>query len=145
MFEAWSFQYAVKLTLFPDSPVYDCVFNPFYGDIFEKHEHKIPPLGICLKPHLNNFDLESKFATVYTDESKDCDKVSSAPLTSVASIFVAEAKAIILALQLITTSEKSKIIICSDSYHVFKQYNIPKLKPVHSLNHLRNENFFIFQ
>jgi hypothetical protein len=52
-------QYAVKLKAHSDNPAYSCVFNPIYEDIFAKHENKIPPLGLRLKPHLASFDLKS--------------------------------------------------------------------------------------
>lgn len=179
-------QYAVKLKAYSDNPAYSCVFNPIYEDIFAKHENKIPPLGIRLKPHLASFDLKSvaqvetckcppwelpkpkmifdlrehnknktnplliqqhyaeikanysDFSTVYTDGSKDGDRVASAAvfrdraatlrLPSDASIFTAEAEAIILALKFIASSDKSKFIICSDSLSCLQAIQNTKIK-----------------
>ena len=170
-----SLQYAAKLKAFPTNPAYDCVFNPIYTKVFQKHETKIPPFGIRIKPHLEkidfNFDqifpvqipksppwelprpkfifdlrkhkksdtnpliiqqhfaeIKSKYtdySTAYTDGSKDGDKVAAAAtlddesatlrLPAQSSIFSAEARAIVLALELIAKSSNSKFIICSDS------------------------------
>ena len=67
----------------------------------------------------------SKYSTIYTDGSKDGDRVASAAvfgqqvysarLPSASSIFSAEATAIRLALKFVASSEKSKFMICSDS------------------------------
>jgi ribonuclease HI len=67
----------------------------------------------------------SEYSTIYTDGSKDGDRVTSAAdfgqqvyfarLPSASSIFNAEANAILLALKFIASSEKSKFMICSDS------------------------------
>ena len=54
-----SLQYITKLKAHPSNPAHDCVFNPLYEKIFEKHENKIPPLGIRIKPHLS--ELRYKF------------------------------------------------------------------------------------
>ena len=168
-------QYVTKLRAYPNNPAYDCVFNPLYSDIFQKHENKIPTFGIRIKPHLEACDINlntiipvvvpkvppwelpkpkfifdlrqhkksdtnpliiqqhfneiksnySDYSTVYTDGSKDDDKVAAAAvhgdeaktecLPSQSSIFTAEARAILLALKIITESNKSKFIICSDS------------------------------
>ena len=170
-------QYAAKLKAHSDNPAYSCcVFNPIYEDIIAKHENKIPPLGLRLKPHLASFDLKSvaqvkickcppwelpkpkmifdlrehnqyktnplliqqhyaeikadylDFSTVYTDGSKDGDRVATAAvfrdraatlrLPSDASIFTAEAEAIILALKF--------HVICfinSKVFNIFSIYN----------------------
>jgi hypothetical protein len=67
----------------------------------------------------------SEYSTIYTDGSKDYDRVASAAvfgqqvysarLPSASSIFGAEANAIHLALKFVASSEKSKFMICSDS------------------------------
>ena len=181
-------QYAVKLKAYPSNPAYDCVFNPFYEHIFEKHQNKIPPFGIRIKSHLQalNVDLNTvapveiskappwelpspeiiydlrkhkksetnplviqqhfaeikslkpDYATVYTDGSKDGERVASAAvfgdrastrrLPSSSSIFTAEARAIILGLQFIAASNKSKFIICSDSLSCLLAFENAKIK-----------------
>ena len=50
-------QYATKLRAYPSNPAYDCVFNPLYQDIYQKHENKIPPFGIRIKPHIDACDI----------------------------------------------------------------------------------------
>ena len=168
-------QYATKLKAYPSNPAYNCVFNPLYEPIFEKHPNKIPSFGIRIKPHIEALDIDldtiapveisksppwefpkpkfiydlrkhkksdtnpliiqqhfaeiisfkTDYSTIYTDGSKDGDRVASAAvfghrtstlrLPSVSSIFTAETMAIILALQFIAKSSKKKFIICSDS------------------------------
>lgn len=78
------------------------------------------------------------FSTVYTDGSKDGDSVACAAvhgdrtvterLPSSASIFTAEARAILLALKLITQSNLSQFIICSDSLSCLLAIKNHKLK-----------------
>ena len=67
----------------------------------------------------------SECSAIYTDGSKDGDRVASAAvaghqvysawLPSASSIFSAEANAILLALKFVASSDKSKFMICSDS------------------------------
>jgi hypothetical protein len=69
--------------------------------------------------------VRSEYSTIYTDDSKDGDRVAStavfgqqvysARLPSASLIFSAEANAILLALKFIASSDKSKFMICSDS------------------------------
>jgi hypothetical protein len=69
--------------------------------------------------------VTSEYSTIYTDGSKDGDRVASAAvfgqevysarLPSGSSIFSAEANAILLALKFVASSDKSKFMICSDS------------------------------
>ena len=41
----------------PANPAYDCVFNPKYTAKFESSPNVIPPLGIRIRPHLQNADI----------------------------------------------------------------------------------------
>ena len=69
--------------------------------------------------------VTSEYSTIYTDGSKDGNRVASATvfgqqvysarLPSASSIFNAEANAILLGLKFVASSEKSKFMICSDS------------------------------
>ena len=78
------------------------------------------------------------FSTIYTDGSKDDTKVAAAAvhgtesatcsLPSDASIFTAEAKAIILALKFVQRSDKHKFLICSDSLSCLLAIQNSKLK-----------------
>ena len=69
--------------------------------------------------------VTSEYSAIYTDGSKDSDRVVSAAvfgqqiysarLLSVSSIFSAEVNAIRFALKFVVSSDKSKFMICSDS------------------------------
>ena len=69
--------------------------------------------------------VTTEYSAMYTDDSKDGGRVASAAvfgqqvysarLPSANSIFSAEANAILFALKLVASSEKSKFMICSDS------------------------------
>ena len=69
--------------------------------------------------------VTSEYSAIYTDGSKDGDRVASAAvsglqvysarLSSASSIVSAEANAINFALMFVASSDKSKFIICSDS------------------------------
>ena len=69
--------------------------------------------------------VTSEYSAIYTDGSKDGDRVASAAvfgqqvysaqIPSASAIFSAEANAILLALKFVASSEKSKFMICSDS------------------------------
>ena len=51
-------QYATKLRAYPSNPAYNCVFDPMYENIFEKHPNKIPSFGIRMKPHIEALDID---------------------------------------------------------------------------------------
>ena len=108
--------------------------------IFDLRKHKKADTNpLIIQQHYaeikSNF---SDYSTVYTDGSKDDDRVASAALFGdrvaslrlppPASIFTAEAKAIILALKFIAASNKSKFIICSDSLSCLLAIQSAKLK-----------------
>ena len=69
--------------------------------------------------------ITSEYSAIYTDGSKDCDRVASAAvfgqhfyslrLPFASSIFSSEANAILLAVKFVVSSYKSKFMICSDS------------------------------
>ena len=42
----------------PENPAYSCVFEPENIKLFEESETKIPPLGICILPHLKKSKLD---------------------------------------------------------------------------------------
>ena len=181
-------QYATKLRAFTDNPAYDCVFNPPYSALYDKHPNKTPPFGIRIKNHLTAIKVDEEsilpvtvpkappwelskvkvimdlrkhkksetnhdvilqefaeikfeyadFSTIYTDGSKDDTRVAAAAvlgtesatcsLPSDASIFTAEAKAIILALKFVQRSDKLKFLICSDSLSCLLAIQNSKLK-----------------
>lgn len=86
-------------------------------------------------------ELQSRFSDyqhVFTDGSKDGDKVGCAYISKDAqqtlrlpdgsSIFTAEAKAIDLALDYITSARFKKFVIFSDSLSVLKALNHPSSK-----------------
>ena len=100
------------------------------------HVHRPNIAGILLLGRKTSIINQS--ITVYTDGSKDGDRVASAALFGdrvstlrlppSSSIFTAEAKAIILALKFIAASNKSKFIICSDSLSCLLAIQSEKLK-----------------
>ena len=47
-----SLNYVLKLKSLPENPAYSCVFEPENTKLFEASESKVPPLGICIIPHL---------------------------------------------------------------------------------------------
>ena len=52
-----SLNYVVKLKSLPENPAYSCVFEPENTKLFEASESKVPPLGICIIPHLEKSKL----------------------------------------------------------------------------------------
>ena len=99
--------------------------NPEF--IFDLRQHKKSETNeVIIQQHYAEIKSHfPNFYTVYTDGSKDGDRVAAAAvlgkeaaterLPSEASIFTAEATAILLALSIIDESTKTKFIICSDS------------------------------
>ena len=160
---------------YPSNPAHDCVFNPLYGNVYDKQSNTIQPFGLRVNTHLENSDINlddiapivipenppwlnpkrtfsfeltqhkksetntlliqqhfaeirsvtSEYSAIYTDGSKNGDRVASAAvfgqrvysarIPSASSIFSAEANAILLALTFVASSEKSKFMTCSDS------------------------------
>ena len=47
-----SLNYVLKLKSLPENPACSCVFEPKNTKLFEESESKVPPLGICILPHL---------------------------------------------------------------------------------------------
>ena len=52
-----SLNYVLKLKSLPENPAYSCVFEPENIKLFEESESKVPPLGICILPHLEKSKL----------------------------------------------------------------------------------------
>ena len=52
-----SLNYVLKLKSLPENPAYSCVFEPENPRLFEESESKVPPLGICILPHLEKSKL----------------------------------------------------------------------------------------
>ena len=52
-----SLNYVLKLKFLPENPVYSCIFEPKNTKLFEESESKVPPLGICIIPHLEKSKL----------------------------------------------------------------------------------------
>jgi hypothetical protein len=69
--------------------------------------------------------VSSEYSAIYTDCSKDGDRIVSAAvfgrqvcslrLSSASSIFGAEANTMLLSLKFVASSDESKFMICSDS------------------------------
>ena len=114
------------------------LFKPNF--IFDLRSHKKSDTNPLLIQQ-NFAEIKSRFpeySFVYTDGSKDGEKVACAAvlgdrkaterLPSNASIFTAEARAIMLALKLIETSTEFDFIICSDSLSTLLAIKNHKLK-----------------
>ena len=52
-----SLNYVLKLKSLPENPAYSCVFEPENTKLFKESESKVPPLGICILPHLEKSKL----------------------------------------------------------------------------------------
>ena len=52
-----SLQYITKLKSTPSNPAYNCVFNPQYEHKYLRNTKTISPLGIRMKPHLEDCDI----------------------------------------------------------------------------------------
>ena len=52
-----SLQYITKLKSTPSNPAYNCVFNPQYRQKYLRNTKTISPLGIRMKPHLEDCDI----------------------------------------------------------------------------------------
>ena len=52
-----SLKYVLKLKSLLENPAYSCVFEPENTKLFEAAESKVPPLGICIIPHLEKSKL----------------------------------------------------------------------------------------
>ena len=52
-----SLNYVLKLKSLPENPAYSCVFEPQNTKLFEESESKVPPLGLCILPHLEKSKL----------------------------------------------------------------------------------------
>ena len=52
-----SLQYITKLKSTPSNPAFNCVFNPQYEQKYLRNTKTILPLGIRIKPHLEDCDI----------------------------------------------------------------------------------------
>ena len=52
-----SLKYIFKLKSLRENPVYSCIFESKNTKLFEESESKVPPLGICILPHLEKSKL----------------------------------------------------------------------------------------
>ena len=52
-----SLQYLTKLKSDPKNPAFDCVFRPLYERRYDGSANTIAPLGIRMKPHIEDCDL----------------------------------------------------------------------------------------
>ena len=50
-------KYYLKLKSLPDNPANDCVLNPIHKEKFEKKPKEILPLGLRIKPHLKDANI----------------------------------------------------------------------------------------
>jgi hypothetical protein len=50
-------QYATKLKAYPSNPSYDCVFNPFYENVYDKQSNTIQHFGLRVKSHFENSEI----------------------------------------------------------------------------------------
>jgi hypothetical protein len=101
--------------------------NPKPTFNFELAQHKKSETNpLLIQQHFAEIrSVTSEYSAIYTDGSKDSDRVASAAvfgqqvysarIPSASSIFSAEANAILLALKFVASSEKSKFMICSNS------------------------------
>ena len=108
----------------PENPPW---LNPKPTFNFELAQYKKSETNpLLIQQHIAEIrSATSEYSTIYTDGSKDGNRVASAAvfgqqvysarLPSASSIFSAEASAIHLALTFVASSEKSKFMICSDS------------------------------
>ena len=108
----------------PENPPW---LNPKPTFNFELAQHKQSEINpLLIQQHFAEIrSVTSEYSAIYTDGSKDSDRVASAAvfgqqvysarILSASSIFSAEANAILLALKFVASSEKSKFMICSDS------------------------------
>jgi len=99
--------------------------NPIFN--FELTQYKKSETNpLLIQQHFAEIrSATSEYSAIYTDGSKDGDRVASAAvfgqqvdsprLPSASSIFSAEANAILLALKFVASSDESNILICSDS------------------------------
>ena len=53
-----SLQYIAKLKSTPSNPAFQCVFNPDYEQKYLRNVKTIPPLGIRIKEHLHESDID---------------------------------------------------------------------------------------
>jgi hypothetical protein len=51
-------QYAVKLQSNPNSPAFDCTYNPKYRFVFQRKMAAIPPFGLRCENLLHNMDID---------------------------------------------------------------------------------------
>ena len=114
--------------------------NPKPVFIFDLRNHKKSDTNpLIIQQHFA--EIKSHYpdhSAIYTDGSKDGDKVASAAvfgervetrrLPSASSVFSAEAQAILLALKIIASSDESKFIICSDSLSCLQAIENSKIK-----------------
>ena len=55
-------QYIVKLKTNPDNPAFDCVFDPQLEDLYDKNKYAIKPIGLRVKKHLHDSNLNLDIA-----------------------------------------------------------------------------------
>jgi ribonuclease HI len=186
--EKLTLQYITKLKSNPNNPTYQCVFEPCFELLFEARPSVIPPIGIRIKQHLLDIDINfnciAKFVfspvppwllnrpkfifdvhnigskseippevfkskvneilvnfdgyqKIYTDGSKAGKAVAAAaisgPRLSIkrlpdsSSIFSAEARAILLALNIVDMSGNERFLILSDSLSCLQSIENQKL------------------
>ena len=101
--------------------------NPKPVFIYDLRKHKKSDTNhLIIQQHFAEIkSCYPDYSTIYTDGSKDEDKVASAAvfgervetrrLPSASSVFTAEAQAILLAMKIVASSDEHKFIICSDS------------------------------
>ena len=181
--EKLALNYITRVKANPENPVNDVILHPKYEELYERKPKAIRPIGLRLKPaienaglqldaireqkipnippwtikqpkvllHLSNckksstnsLEFRSKFLelksqypdhiAVYTDGSKDGDKVGCASVSELhtsrvrlrdrSSIFTAEVQAIYLALHFISSNNNKEFIIFSDSLSVLQSLN----------------------
>ena len=59
-----SLQYYRKMKANPENQAYSCVVNPEFKSLFRKKPGTIPTLGIRLKPHLQDMEVDPEAVSV---------------------------------------------------------------------------------
>jgi hypothetical protein len=92
-------QYATKLKAYPSHPAYECVFNPLFENVYDKQPNTIQPFGLTqyeksetspllIQQHFADIrSVTSEYSAIYTDGSKDGDRVVSAAVFRTAGLF----------------------------------------------------------
>ncbi|KAG1708490.1 RNA-directed DNA polymerase from mobile element jockey [Nymphon striatum] len=114
--EKLSLQYACRLRANPENPCYDVTFHPNHRETFARRQNSIPTFGLRVLPLFEQIGLP-------LGNIARCVLPSIPPWTmhrpiinfNKSSIFSAESKALLLALDIVENSTYGRYIILSDS------------------------------